>query len=74
METAIKRPTYLERKRQAILELGYDYVKFRSRTKKSLKILKKLYKTTPVILRKSTTKIMFYGHHQKMTWYQKYKS
>lgn len=41
METLIEKRTYLERKRQAILELGYEYVRFRSRTKKSLAALKR---------------------------------
>jgi hypothetical protein len=46
METLMKKPNYLERKRQAILSLGYDYVKFRSRTKKSLVQLKSLIKNS----------------------------
>ncbi|MEM8927926.1 MAG: hypothetical protein AAGC45_06970 [Bacteroidota bacterium] len=46
METNIKQPTYLERKRKAILELGYDYVKFRNRTKKSLQQLKSIIKNS----------------------------
>lgn len=41
METLIEKNSYMERKRQAILALGYDYVRFRSRTKKSLVTLKK---------------------------------
>lgn len=41
METAIKRQTYLERKRKVILNLGYGFVAYRSRAKKSLKTLKK---------------------------------
>lgn len=41
METLIEKQTYLERKRQAILELGYEYIRFRSRVKKSLAALKK---------------------------------
>ena len=41
METHNEKQTYLERKRQTILELGYEYVRFRSRTKKSLITLKK---------------------------------
>ncbi len=44
METLMNKPTYLERKRQAILEIGYNYVKFRSRTKKSLLQLKSIIK------------------------------
>jgi len=40
MEIFIEKQTYLERKRQAILALGYDYIKFRSRTKKSITQLK----------------------------------
>ena len=41
MDTLMKKPTYMERKRQAILELGYEYVRFRSRAKKSLAVLKR---------------------------------
>jgi len=41
MDTIIEKQTYLERKRQAILELGYEYVRFRNRTKKSLTALKR---------------------------------
>lgn len=44
MDTLMKKSTYLERKRQAILELGYDYVRFRSRTKKSLQQVKSIIK------------------------------
>lgn len=42
MNTIVEKQTYLERKRQAILALGYDYVKFRSRAKKSLRSLKRI--------------------------------
>ncbi|WP_435622494.1 hypothetical protein [Flagellimonas sp.] len=35
---------YLEQKREAILSLGYEYVKFRSNTKKSLTRLKHIIK------------------------------
>ncbi len=41
MKTSIGRQTYLERKRKTILNLGYEFVAYRSRTKKSLKTLKK---------------------------------
>ncbi len=46
MNTTLEKQTYLERKRQAILELGYDYVKFRNRTKKSLLQLKSIIKNS----------------------------
>lgn len=46
METLIEKQTYLERKRQAILELGYEYIKFRNRTKKSLIQLKSIIKNS----------------------------
>ena len=36
--------TYLEQKREAILGLGYEYIKFRSKTKKSLTRLKHIIK------------------------------
>ena len=42
MDAFIKKTGYLERKRQAILDLGYDYIKFRSRTRKSLAQLKRM--------------------------------
>ena len=35
---------YLEQKREAILGLGYEYIKFRSKTKKSLTRLKHIIK------------------------------
>ena len=41
METLIEKQNYLERKREAILELGYDFVRFRSRAKKSLGTIKR---------------------------------
>jgi len=44
MKTNIKKETYFEHKRQIILSLGYDYIKFRSRTKKSLNQLKNIIK------------------------------
>jgi len=44
MEKSIGKQTYLERKRQAILDFGYGYVKFRSRAKKSLVQLKNIIK------------------------------
>lgn len=40
MEATFKKQTYLERKRELILNLGYDFIAYRSRAKKSLKILK----------------------------------
>ena len=46
MKTHIEKETYLERKRQAILDLGYDYVKFRYRAKKSLLQLKSIIKNS----------------------------
>lgn len=36
-----KPMNYMERKRLAVLNLGYDFVVFRNRTKKSLMTLKK---------------------------------
>ena len=42
MKTAIRKQGYLERKRQAILSLGYDYIRFRSKAKKSLTQLKRI--------------------------------
>ena len=36
-----KRLSYLEAKRQLVLEWGYRYVRFRSRAKKSLTTLKR---------------------------------
>lgn len=42
MKRTLKKQSYLERKRRAILDLGYDYIKFRSRSKKSLRTLKKI--------------------------------
>lgn len=44
MKTLTEKQTYLERKRQVILSLGYDYVQFRSRAKKSLVQLKSIIK------------------------------
>jgi len=41
METKIRKQQYLERKREAILNLGYDFIVFRSRARKSLGNLKK---------------------------------
>ncbi len=42
MKAIANKQTYLERKRLAILDLGYDYIKFRSKTKKSLTQLKRM--------------------------------
>lgn len=36
-----QKHSYLERKRQSVLELGYEYVCFRNRVKKSLVTLKR---------------------------------
>lgn len=44
MEAIIKKQNYLDRKRALILDMGYDYVRFRSRTKKSLLQLKSIIK------------------------------
>lgn len=44
METLVKKTGYLERKRMAILNFGYDLVVFRNRTKKSLAQLKSIIK------------------------------
>ena len=44
METKGERQTYLEQKREAILSLGYDYISFRNRTKKSLIRIKHIIK------------------------------
>ena len=41
METVLRKQSYLERKREIILNLGYDFVIYRNRAKKSLKALKK---------------------------------
>ncbi|WP_210423687.1 hypothetical protein [Croceivirga thetidis] len=41
METIIKKQNYLDRKRALILDMGYDFVRFKSRTKKSLATLKR---------------------------------
>ncbi|MEM9000353.1 MAG: hypothetical protein AAGB24_08815 [Bacteroidota bacterium] len=38
----LAKQRYLDRKRQTILNLGYDYIAFKSRTKKSLRTLKKI--------------------------------
>ncbi|MEM9076005.1 MAG: hypothetical protein AAGC43_03155 [Bacteroidota bacterium] len=40
MEKVNTRQRYLEQKREAILGLGYDYIRFRSNAKKSLAKLK----------------------------------
>ncbi len=42
MERTLMKTNYLERKRQAILDMGYTYVRFRSRAKKSLRTLKRI--------------------------------
>ncbi|WP_343486214.1 hypothetical protein [Allomuricauda sp. d1] len=42
MKTLVKKQSYLERRRTAILNFGYDYVAFRNRAKKSLVRLKEL--------------------------------
>ncbi|MEM1336187.1 MAG: hypothetical protein AAGF96_00495 [Bacteroidota bacterium] len=42
MNTILKKTGYMERKRQAILNLGYDYVKFRSKAKKSVIQIKRI--------------------------------
>lgn len=42
MNTVLKKESYLERKRLAILNLGYDYVKFRSKARKSVAHLKRI--------------------------------
>ncbi|GMN05098.1 hypothetical protein MTsPCn5_04860 [Croceitalea sp. MTPC5] len=44
MERASQEHSYLERKRKTILDFGYDCVRFRSRTKKSLVQLKSIIK------------------------------
>ncbi|MET1259494.1 hypothetical protein ABV409_09130 [Flagellimonas sp. DF-77] len=41
IHTTTTKTTYLERKRRVILDMGYGFIAFRSRTKKSLKTLKK---------------------------------
>jgi hypothetical protein len=46
MEIQIEKQTYLERKRQAILDLGYDYIKFRNRAKKCLIQIKSIIKNS----------------------------
>ncbi len=41
MEAVMKKPNYLERKRQAVLDMGYDFVRFKSRVRKSVVLIKK---------------------------------
>jgi hypothetical protein len=41
MNTVLKKKNYLQRKREAILNLGYEYIAYRNRTKKSLRALKR---------------------------------
>ena len=41
MEAVLKKENYLERKRALVLNLGYDFVAYRSRAKKSLRTLKR---------------------------------
>lgn len=42
MQTTIKKQNYLERKRQTILNMGYGYIRFKSRARKSLRTLKRI--------------------------------
>lgn len=42
MKTSSKKNNYLEQKRQIILALGYDYIRFKSHSRKSLKSIKRL--------------------------------
>lgn len=44
MENVNAKQRYLEQKREAILGLGYDYIRFRSNAKKSLTRLKHIIK------------------------------
>ncbi|PRX54752.1 hypothetical protein [Flagellimonas meridianipacifica] len=44
MEKVTRKKRYLEQKREAILGLGYEYIKFRSNARKSLTRLKHIIK------------------------------
>ncbi len=41
MEAVMKKSNYLERKRQLVLSMGYDFVRFKSQVRKSLVLIKK---------------------------------
>lgn len=41
MDTLVNKETYVERKRKLVLDLGYGWIRLKSRTKKYLQTLKR---------------------------------